>query len=117
MRRNKRAEGPTREAPRSDGGHSKPLVRVSGADYVEGLRMRRAAVEKTVSVPPTPYCLRPEQAAAFLSISPSSLRRLAARKGLRGIHLGGLRSAVLYRRSDLEALIDQLAEEQGGIQP
>ena len=67
--------------------------------------------DETATVLP-PYALRTAEAARFLSISESSFRRLAGREGLVGLHLDGPRSAVLFRRVDLEGMIDRLHEEQ-----
>ena len=60
----------------------------------------------------TPYVLRAADAAAFLSLSESSFRRLAEREGLQRIRIDGPRSAVLFRRVDIERLIDRMRDEQ-----
>ena len=59
-----------------------------------------------------PYCLRAAGAAKFLSISESSFRKLARREGLVGIRIDGPRSAVLYRRIEIEQLLDQMRDAQ-----
>ena len=72
--------------------------------------MPSTGVDIELALPP--YCLRAAGAAKFLSISESSFRKLARQEGLHGIRIDGPRSACLFRRVEIERLIDRMRDEQ-----